>query len=217
MKKLLLLSLLFVGANALANTEAQRVEQQFNNPSTFFINGKDANSNFMTTTIEIAGTKKVYETKVKDLYSPLFNSTYTFIKKENGKEKVIQQFSFTSLANQIYTVARMEKQDFMKSITFEEGKKPVIEKDDIKLGLWLADRVVVDEKSDKKVVLETNIVLNNLIELESFVNEDNYEFKLPNVSSYHLQLSTEIQLGKERLLFENKEGKILVLINKVKK
>jgi len=212
MKKILLLSLLSLSFNAFASNEpVDRVENQFKNPSTFFINGKDANTIISTTeVVKENGEKKKYNFTMKDTYNSTYQVKYELIRKD--KNNSLSEFMMSSVKGSPMIINQGYEKEYVSKYSVDAAGKEDVIKEKMVLGVSVVG-VILNKGND--LVLEQEFRWSELVSLAKTPVNEEISIDLPTVKTVTLSSEQKIELGKEMLMFENDEKKVIVTVNKV--
>lgn len=212
MKKFLLLSLLSLSFNAFASNEpVDRVENQFKNPSTFFINGKDANTIISTTeVVKENGEKKKYNFTMKDTYNSTYQVKYELIRKD--KNNSLSEFMMSSVKGSPMILNQGYEKEYVSKYSVDAAGKEDVIKEKMILGVSVVG-VILNKGND--LVLEQEFRWSELVSLTKTPVNEEISIDLPTVKTVTLSSEQKIELGKEMLMFENDEKKVIVTVNKV--
>ena len=212
MRKILLLSLLSLSFNTFASNESMdRVENQFKNPSTFFINGKDANTIISTTeVVKENGEKKKYNFTMKDTYNSTYQVKYELIRKD--KNNSLSEFMMSSVKGSPMIINQGYEKEYVSKYSVDAAGKEDIIKEKMILGVSVVG-VILNKGND--LVLEQEFRWSELVSLAKTPVNEEISIDLPTVKTVTLSSEQKIELGKEMLMFENDEKKVIVIVNKI--
>lgn len=212
MRKILLLSLLSLSFNTFASNESMdRVENQFKNPSTFFINGKDANTIISTTeVVKENGEKKKYNFTMKDTYNSTYQVKYELIRKD--KNNSLSEFMMSSVKGSPMIINQGYEKEYVSKYSVDAAGKEDVIKEKMVLGVSVVG-VILNKGND--LVLEQEFRWSELVSLAKTPVNEEISIDLPTVKTVTLSSEQKIELGKEMLMFENDEKKVIVTVNKV--
>lgn len=217
MKKILVLSLLSLSVNAFASNPASvdssRVEKQFNNPATFFINGQDANSVLSKTeVINANGEKKVYDFKVKDTYNSSYQVKYKLFDKYDGANRVAEEISVSSVKGMPMVMSQEHVKDYVSEYSVDEFGEEEIVKSKYPLGLSIVS--VLENKGDD-LSLQSNLKWSSLLSNNKIVVNEKVQLDLPSIESIVVEQTQRVELGKELVIFENEDKKVIATVTKL--
>lgn len=217
MKKILVLSLLSLSVNAFASNPASvdssRVEKQFNNPATFFINGQDANSVLSKTeVINANGEKKVYDFKVKDTYNSSYQVKYKLFDKYDGANSVSKEISVSSVKGMPMVMSQEHVKDYVSEYSVDEFGEEEIVKSKYNLGLSIVS--ILENKGDD-LSLQSNLKWSSLVSNDKIVVNEKAQLDLPSIDSIVVDQTQRVELGKEFVIFENEDKKVIATVTKL--